>query len=167
MLARTLAHDGAAPRAVYCSDLHRARRTAEVIAVHLEVPVIPDAGFRERHGGDWQGHTVTEIDERWPGLRAAWRRGELRAPPGGETDDVVLARFNTALTRALAHVGEGMLCIVTHHGVLRLVATDAGGDVHALIPNLGGFWFDVDGTRLRDPVPTIPLIADDERPAVE
>ena len=44
---------------------------------HLECPVVPDAGFRERNGGEWQGRTGDEIDERWPGMRDAWRRGEL------------------------------------------------------------------------------------------
>jgi broad specificity phosphatase PhoE len=145
--ARTLAHDSFAPRALYTSDLQRAARTAEIIAAHVESPVIADAGFRERHGGDWQGQTGTEIDERWPGMRAAWRRGEVTAPPGGEDDADVLARFDTALAAALAHVGIGVLGIVTHHGILRLVANRAGADVRTVIPNLGGFWFDVvDGT---------------------
>jgi broad specificity phosphatase PhoE len=145
--ARTLAHDSFAPRVLYTSDLQRAMRTAEIIAAHVEAPVIPDPGFRERFGGDWQGHTGAEIDELWPGMRDAWRRGELTAPPGGEEDIDVLERFDAALTRALAHVGSGMLAVVTHHGILRIVATRAGVDVTTLIPNLGGFWFDVvDGT---------------------
>ena len=146
--ARTLAHDSFAPRVIYTSDLQRAARTAEIIAAHVEAPVITDAGFRERNGGEWQGHTVTEIDDGWPGMRDAWRRGELTAPPGGEEDVDVLDRFDAALSRALAQAGHGVVGIVTHHGMLRIVATRAGVDVHALIPNLGGFWFDVVGGRL-------------------
>ena len=141
--ARTLAHESFAPRVIYTSDLERAARTAEIIAAHVEAPVIADAGFRERHGGEWQGHTVAEIDEGWPGMRDAWRRGELTAPPGGEEDVDVLERFDAALSRALAQAGHGVVGIVTHHGMLRSVATRAGVDVHELIPNLGGFWFDV------------------------
>src|SRR5438477_227563 len=48
----------------------------------------------------------------------------------------------------LARAGRGVVGIVTHHGVLRIVATRAGVDVHTLIPNLGGFWFDVAGGAL-------------------
>jgi broad specificity phosphatase PhoE len=151
--ARTLAHDSFAPRVIYTSDLQRAARTADIIAAHVEAPVIPDAGFRERFGGEWQGHTVAEIDVGWPGLRDAWRRGELTAPPGGEEDVDVLERFDAALTRALAQAGHGVVGIVTHHGMLRAVATRAGVDVHALIPNLGGFWFDVIGGRLANAEP--------------
>lgn len=165
--ARELAHDGLLPRAVYSSDLVRARRTAEIVAAHVEAPVITEPGFRERHGGEWQGKTGREIDVTWPGLRAAWRRGELDAPPGGETDAQALARFDAALHRALAHVGDGLLMIVTHHGVLRVVATRAGADIHAVIPNLGGFWFDVDDGALAHAEPIGPLEPDGDRPPVE
>ena len=165
--ARSLVHEGFRPRVVYSSDLQRAARTAEIIAAHVEAPVITDAGFRERHGGEWQGHTVAEIDEGWPGMRDKWRAGELKAPPGGELDAEVLARFDAALWHALAHVGTGMLAIVTHHGILRLVAARAGVDVHTLIPNLGGFWFTIDEGVLRDPAAVDTLREDAERPAVE
>lgn len=149
--ARALAHESFAPRAIYTSDLQRAARTAVIIAAHVESPVVTDPGFRERQGGEWEGHTATEIDERWPGLRDAWRRGEVTAPPGGEEDSTVLDRFDTALERVLDHVGIGVAAIVTHHGLLRLVATRAGVDVHAVIPNLGGYWFDVVGGTLKNP----------------
>ncbi|HTL84328.1 MAG TPA: histidine phosphatase family protein [Acidimicrobiia bacterium] len=165
--ARQLARDSFRPRAIYASDLRRAAHTAEIIAGHLDVPAITDTGFRERHGGEWQGHTSDEIDVNWPGQREKWRHGELSAPPGGEDDDTVLARFDSALMHALAHVGTGLLGIVTHHGILRLVATRAGVDVHTIIPNLGGFWFDVRDGALCDPVALDTLRDDDERPALE
>lgn len=166
--ARQLARDGFRPRALYSSDLGRARRTAEILAAHLEVPVLAEPGFRERHGGEWEGCTADEIDARWPGLRARWRAGTITAPPGGEEDAAVLARFDTALWRALAHVGTGMLAIVTHHGVLRLVAARAGADVHTIIPNAGGFWFDArdDGT-LCNPAAVDALRDDGEHAPVE
>jgi len=165
--AVALARAGVVPRAVYTSDLERARRTAEILAGRLDAPLVPDQGLRERHGGEWQGCTADEIDQRWPGMRAAWRRGELDAPPGGEDDAAALGRFDRALHRALAHVGDGVLVIVTHHGILRVVATRAGADLHATIPNLGGFWFAVDGGMLVDPDALGPLEPDGERPPVE
>jgi probable phosphoglycerate mutase len=164
---RALARERPAPVAVYTSDLTRARRTAELIAVELGVPSASDEGFRERHGGDWQGRTADEIDRRWPGLRDAWRRGEIDAPPGGETDQAVFERFDSALARMLDSAPPGDLVLVTHHGVLRIVATRAGVPVHALIPNLGGFWFRcVDGS-LQEPDAIGPLVPDGDRPDVE
>lgn len=153
--ARILRRDGFRPRAVYTSDLERAARTAEILAAHLGTPVIRESGFRERNGGDWQGHTSAEIEAGWPGMLDAWRHGEISAPPGGETDAAALVRFDSGLTRALAHVGPALLMIVTHHGMLRAVATRAGAHVDSLIPNLGGYWFDVTDGALTNPAPIV------------
>jgi broad specificity phosphatase PhoE len=141
---------------VHCSDLGRARRTAEIIAATLEVQTCPHSGLRERSGGEWEGHTADEIDERWPGMRMAWRRGERASMPGGEEDSHVLARVYPAIAEVLA--GPRPALIVTHHGVLRLVAVRAGAAVDTLIPNLGGYWFraDPDG-GLSNPQPLAPL----------
>jgi glucosyl-3-phosphoglycerate phosphatase len=163
-----LAREGFRPRAVYSSDLVRAARTAEIIGAHLDVPVLSDFGFRERNVGAWSGLTTDEIEERWPGAIAQWRSGRMSTPPGGEADAQILERFDAAFLRALAHVGTGMLGIVSHGGVVRLVATRAGADAHTFIPNLGGFWFDVDDDgALRNPISVDTLHADAERPSIE
>lgn len=154
---------GFRPAVVLSSDLGRARHTAEIIAGALGALCVLHAGFRERSGGEWEGSTADEIDVRWPGLRDAWRRGEITSPPGGEEDSDVLARFDAAMATLDS---AGPVLVVTHHGTLRLVATRAGVDVRALIPNLGGYWFGVDNGRLHSPAPlddTTPA----ETPAVE
>jgi broad specificity phosphatase PhoE len=163
--AATLASDGFGPRRVYSSDLGRARQTAEIIAESLAVPVRIDEGFRERSGGEWEGRATEEIDQHWPGVRDAWRRGEVHGPPGGETDAVVLARFDAALART--HDAGLPAIVVTHGGVLRLVATRAGVSVAALIPNLCGYWFSFDGRTLSDPEPIAPVDVPTELPATE
>jgi len=153
------------PRLVHCSDLGRAHRTAQIIAAALDVPCRTDAGFRERSGGEWEGSTGAEIDRRWPGMREAWRRGEITSPPGGEDDADVLARFDVAIANVRR---EGVpAVVVTHHGVLRLAATRAGIPVDALIPNLGGYWFALDGVTLTNPAPIAELDAATELPFVE
>ncbi len=163
-----LAREGFRPRALYASDLVRAARTAEIIGAHLDVPVLTDAGFRERNIGEWSGLTTDEIDERWPGMLEKWRAGEVPALPGGETDEEILTRFDTAFVRALAHVGTGMLGIVTHGGVTRLISRRAGADPHAYVPNLGGFWFDVDSSgALCNPIAVDTLPSDAERQTIE
>jgi probable phosphoglycerate mutase len=163
--AHALLRTGFAPTVVHCSDLGRAQHTAEIIARVLGVAIRPDRGLRERSGGEWEGFTADEIDERWPGQRMAWRRGELTTVPGGEDDEAVLARFDEAIVCALT-TGFPAL-VVTHHGVLRLVATRAGADVHTLIPNLGGYWFTLDDGRLTDPAPLDVLPSPDVHPSVE
>ncbi len=65
----------------------------------------------------------------------------------------MLARFDEALGECSTHAGSGIACIVTHHGMLRMVATRAGAEVTTIIPNLGGFWFDVVDGTIRNPEP--------------
>jgi probable phosphoglycerate mutase len=158
--ARTLVSERIDGAVVFTSDLARAARTADLLADRLALGgTTCDEGFRERFGGDWEGRTAAEIDDRWPGLRAAWRAGELAGPPGGEADDAVLVRFDDALARALAATPQpGVTVVVTHHGVLRLVSSRAGVPVHTLIPNLGGRWFVHDGGVLHagDELPPLP-----------
>ena len=162
--AGALLATGFAPAVVHCSDLGRARQTAEIIASALGVPARPHPGLRERSGGDWQGFTADEIDERWPGQRAAWRRGELPSPPGGEEDATALARFDEAIAGGVG--SETPTLVVTHHGLLRLVAVRAGADVHSLIPNLGGYWFTVDNGELVAPTP-LDVLESADAPPVE
>ncbi|MDQ1511150.1 MAG: 2,3-bisphosphoglycerate-dependent phosphoglycerate mutase [Actinomycetota bacterium] len=163
--ADALRASGFAPAVVHCSDLGRARQTAEIIAETLRVRARPHPGLRERGGGDWEGSTADEIDERWPGMRDAWRRGELTAPPGGEDDAVVLARFDGAIASALDSGAPTL--VVTHHGLLRLVAVRAGAAVHTLIPNLGGYWFARDNGMLVSPQPLDVIPSPDVQPPVE
>jgi probable phosphoglycerate mutase len=163
--AATLVESGFRPAVVHSSDLGRARQTAEIIAAALGVAVRTDAGFRERSGGDWEGHTAEQIDELWPGLRDAWRRGEIHCPPGGETDTVVFERFDAAMARVRA--GALPAVLVTHGGVLRLIATRAGVAVDELMPNLGGYWFSCNGDGLADPERITPLPDATELPATE
>jgi broad specificity phosphatase PhoE len=143
---------------IHTSDLIRAARTAELLAKALGISgAHREPALRERFGGDWQGLTGKEIDAKWPGVRDAWRRGELAAPPGGETDGQVLDRVDDALGRLDEVNPPGPVLVVTHHGVLRLLATRAGAAVTELISNLGGRWFDYDGSVLHasDPLPPI------------
>jgi broad specificity phosphatase PhoE len=163
--ADALVESGFAPAVVHCSDLGRAQKTADIIADALGVGTQPHVGLRERSGGEWEGHTAAEIDERWPGQRMAWRNGELAVMPGGEDDAAVLARFDEAIETALAS-GTPALA-VTHHGVLRLAATRAGADVHTLIPNLGGYWFTVENGVLTSPKPLEDLATPTELPDAE
>jgi broad specificity phosphatase PhoE len=127
--------------AVYASDLVRARRTAEIVAEHLGTDVVVEARLRERHAGDWEGCTRAEIEEGWPGFLDSGQR-----PEGYEDDASVLARALEALA-AIVELHDGDVLVVTHGGVVRALERHFGaGD--GLLANLGGRWFDHDGTGL-------------------
>ena len=105
---RELAEAGHRFSAVASSDLVRAHRTAALLAEALGVQEhLVDEGFRERFGGEWQGLTQHEIEQRYPAERAAWMSGEMPTPPGGETIEAMLERFDAAMQRLHATLEVG------------------------------------------------------------
>ncbi len=116
-LSRALADEGIV--AVYSSDLGRAYETARAVAEASGQPVLPDAGLRERHFGEFEGHTWKEIEERWPAQSERWRKRDLDfAPAGGETLRQFYARVIEVVTRlARAHPGQA-IALVAHGGVM-------------------------------------------------
>lgn len=130
--------------AVWASDLIRAARTAELVAGGLGIDVIVDARLRERHAGEWQGHTRDEIEARWPGYLAEGRR-----PPSWEPDVNVIERAVAACVAiAEAHPGAAVL-VVTHGGIVRTLERHLEDPDEQLLPNLGGRWVEVSGDTLR------------------
>lgn len=130
--------------AVWASDLVRAARTAELIAAELEVDVVLDERWRERHAGEWQGHTRDEIEGAWPGYLADGRR-----PPGWEPDaDVVERAVDACRAIAATHPAAGVV-VVTHGGVVRTLERHFGATDDELLANLGGRWVEVHGDSFR------------------
>jgi broad specificity phosphatase PhoE len=126
--ARALAEqlEGQQIDAVYSSDLDRARETAEILALRLDLPVVLDPDLRERNFGSWEGRTVDELEELWPGAWARWRDGN--EAEGDVEDHLELAeRVRGAIRRlAGAHPG-GTILVVAHGGALRVILMDADG----------------------------------------
>jgi 2,3-bisphosphoglycerate-dependent phosphoglycerate mutase len=116
-LSRALTEEGI--RAVYSSDLRRAYETARAVAQAGGHAVLTDEGLRERHFGEFEGHTWKEIEERWPAQSERWRKRDLDfAPSGGETLRQFYDRVVEAATRlAMAHPGQ-TIALVAHGGVM-------------------------------------------------
>jgi probable phosphoglycerate mutase len=152
--------DGQRFAAIHCSDLVRAARTAALLSEALDgPPAEPARGLRERFGGEWQGLNAEEIRSGWPEVHAAWRRGELAGPPGGETDAQVLERVCAAIADIDATSADGPVLIVTHGGVLGQLVDWTAGDPRGPISNLSGRWFEWDGEALHAGDALPPLAA--------
>lgn len=107
---------GVAWRAVYTSPLARCRESARLAAPGREIVVEP--GWREISLGAWEGLSVAEVRERFPGQYEA--RGQDLAghrPQGGESFAEVAARV-TPLLEGLAQ-GPSPVLVVAHSGVIR------------------------------------------------
>ncbi|HVN22473.1 MAG TPA: histidine phosphatase family protein [Syntrophorhabdales bacterium] len=114
--------------AIYCSDLQRAVRSAEIIAApHSLVPIKLPA-LRERNFGIWEGMSFIEIKERYPREFDAWSENPVRYnPPGGENTLEVSARVVAAVEQILDDHGGEKIAIVAHGGVNRLILCHSMG----------------------------------------
>ena len=105
---------------IVCSDLFRARRTAEAIAAPLGLQVEPDPRLRERSFGRWEGMTRAEIREMDRAAYDSWKArtgGELAY--GVEPREHVGARGMGALedyVRASADDDAPSTLMVVSHG---------------------------------------------------
>lgn len=102
---------------VYASDLKRARRTAEVISAHHQLPVVVDASIRELDHGHLEGLTFNEIKQSYGDFLTRWRTepADLQVP-GGERLADVAERAWQGLNRIVAgHEPDHNLVIVSHN----------------------------------------------------
>lgn len=112
------------PAAIVSSDLRRASDTAEALARVTGLGVSLDERLRETHLGVWQGLTVTEVEQRYPGEWRAWIDGDTEARGGGEASSMVADRVVAAVEDALARQSESSLgldtlVVVSHGGAIR------------------------------------------------
>ena len=119
---------GAGLAAVFCSDLARSRRSAEIIGEpHGLIPTVVPA-LREMAMGRWDGLTAAEIRAREPEAFAGWmaRVGEFPFPEGESVPDL-LARAAPAFDAIVAaHTGRP-IAIVAHGGTNRALLCRALG----------------------------------------
>ncbi len=108
--------------AVYCSDLSRAKRTAEIIAEPLGLEPITMEVLRERNFGKWEGMSFDEISKAYPEEFNRWKEDPYRfSPPEGESTEDVKNRVVPALQDILKrHKGEKVM-VVSHGGVTRVL----------------------------------------------
>ena len=116
-------------RAIYSSDLARARQTAIPLADALALPLRTTPLLREAGFGAWEGLTASEVEARWPEEFAAWQQDSLSyRPPDGE-------RIEELQGRAMAAVAE---MLTTHPGD-KVAVIGHGGSVKAILCGLMGF----------------------------
>lgn len=140
--------------AIYCSDLRRARQTAEPIARALGLGVSVEPALRERSYGIFEGRTHEEIVRDHPQDYERWRRREAAyAMPGGGESLAALRVRVLAQMELLArrHAGQ-MVAAVTHGGVLdamyRIVTGTPGEAPRSFeIPNAAMNRIGFDGER--------------------
>ena len=107
---------------VYVSPLNRAMETAEQVAKAHGLTPIVDEHFKEINFGDWEGHTIQELTEKYGRAYTDFFANPFDHPIPGE------GSFQNAMQRAIEgfealeqkHKGENV-AIVSHGGLLRVM----------------------------------------------
>lgn len=100
--------------------------TASAIAAALSLEVEVRREWREHDMGEWTGLKREDIRERWPREYEQYRSGDVEmSPGGGESRKAFRARVLDARARLDDDLPGLRVLVVTHRGVIRLLAPDA------------------------------------------
>lgn len=108
--------------ALYCSNLKRAYRTAQIIAKMLNLSITRNEALNEISFGDWEGLTFEEIRKRHDYDYNTWRLSPHTANFPGEGS---LLNVNKRVMKYVDEIisqnaGKNIL-IVSHGGVIKLI----------------------------------------------
>lgn len=122
--------------AVYCSDLDRAVKSAEVIAQPFGIQPVIVKDLRERNFGKWEGMSFDEIKIKYPEEFQAWAENPLEnSPIRGETTRQVRDRAVRAIEGILSNhrndkkrilnssppLNRVNIAVVSHGGIIRIL----------------------------------------------
>ena len=107
---------------VYVSPLGRAVATAEPVAASHGLTPIKDEHFIEINFGEWEGHTIEELSEKYGKANTDFFKDHFDHPVPGE------GSFQNAMDRAIEgfnilaerHKGQNV-AIISHGGLLRVM----------------------------------------------
>jgi glucosyl-3-phosphoglycerate phosphatase len=125
------------PDLLFASDLRRAVDTAAALAELTGLEINIDARLRERCYGDWQGHSLAEIEARWPAEYIRWRTGKPVAGAGVEDLDDLAKRVGAALQDAVERGSGGTVVVAIHGGSARRAVAQLLGWPEAVTRTIG------------------------------
>jgi alpha-ribazole phosphatase len=108
--------------AVYCSDLQRARVTAEIIAAPHGLTPVQDRDLRELNYGEWEGVAEEDLPVKYPELYPVWAGNPADTPtPCGESFSQLLERVSRVASRIMEAHPDGTVAIVAHKSANRVL----------------------------------------------
>lgn len=131
-------------KAIFSSDLSRAKKTAELIRLDRKLNVLTSKKLRERTYGSWEGQKGEDFRKEFQHIfkdlseRSEAEQKELNLANDIESDQEVIDRFSDKLKSiAKAHPNEEVL-VVTHGGCIRTFLMDIGYTKYGELP-VGSF----------------------------
>lgn len=111
---------------VYCSDLCRASRFAEIALKGRRIRRL--AGLREMNFGIFEGKAHAELERKFPALYSSWlSEFGVVTPPSAEKFSVFRARVRKAF-RGIIAGNRGKTCaVISHGGVIMVMLAEIVG----------------------------------------
>ena len=116
-------------KAIYSSDLRRSATGARLLTRSHDVPLHLLTELREIYFGDWEGLTLSQIQERFP-EELKKRQANLvnyTIPGNGESIGSFSERISNCFEQILGEQKENDFVIVAHGGVNRVILCNALG----------------------------------------
>lgn len=105
---------------LYSSSLTRTLQTAEYISMVKSLPIIRTDKLKEINGGDWEGQTWLELQEKWPEAHETWEnRPHEHKMPNGESMEEFQGRLICEVMKIIKANSGRNICIVTHGTAIR------------------------------------------------
>jgi len=115
-------------KAVYCSGLSRALKSAQIIARPYGIEPVIVEDLKERSFGVWEGMTFDEIKEKWPDAFNAWAENPLKfSPIEGENTLEIKERAMKAFNKIVNKHKDEEIAIVSHGGITRVILCEMLG----------------------------------------
>jgi broad specificity phosphatase PhoE len=120
--------------ALYSSPLNRARRSAEIVGRHLNLPVRYDDRIKEWNCGDWTGYLYDEVKAKWVDEWDAFEADHFHyRGPNCENYPDMIERSAPFVAELLEHPA-GNIAVVSHGIIGRvMVSTLLGLDSRATL----------------------------------
>lgn len=108
--------------AIYCSDLSRARQTAQPIADKFKLKVQPCSRLREMNFGVWEGMLFDDINKKWPDAMRKFFDDPLCVNiPEAENFEELEQRAVQAVEEIITNNNGKTVAIVAHGAVNKAV----------------------------------------------
>lgn len=124
--------------AIYATGLTRTEKGARIIGQHHNKPIVSKPDLKEIFFGDWEGMSLKEIGNIYPGefdKRNADIAG-YRPPGNGESMNDVSKRVLPCLKNIIKEQAGKNILMVAHGGVNRVILCDALGMDRANLFNI-------------------------------
>ena len=109
-------------KAIYCSDLQRTRKSAQIIGKEYGLKPTAYSELRELSFGTWEGMSVSEVESAYPGqMKERMKNVATFQADGGETYPQLQARVVPKYEEIVARHPNDQIAMVCHGGVNRVI----------------------------------------------